>query len=277
MTTRLKPPLKWHGGKHYLAKRIVAMMPPHLHYVEPYFGGGAVFLESDPNGMSEVVNDIDGELTNFWQVLQNDVGFTYLRRCLEVTPFSQAEWERAISAREIDNIRRAVNFFIRCRQSRAGQMKEFATLSRNRVRGGMNEQASAWLGAIDGLPAVHARLRRVVILNDDALNVIRQQDGPKTLFYCDPPYLHETRVSKDAYEYEMTEEQHRRLLVALACIKGRFMLSGYRSELYDTAAERNGWHRVDFDLPNHAAGGKKKRRMTECLWMNFEQGAQGDE
>jgi DNA adenine methylase len=31
----LTPPLKWHGGKHYLARRIVEMMPPHTHYVEP--------------------------------------------------------------------------------------------------------------------------------------------------------------------------------------------------------------------------------------------------
>ena len=25
-------PLKWHGGKCYLANRIIALMPPHLHY-----------------------------------------------------------------------------------------------------------------------------------------------------------------------------------------------------------------------------------------------------
>lgn len=33
-------PLKWHGGKHYLAKRIIKLMPLHIHYVEPYFGDG---------------------------------------------------------------------------------------------------------------------------------------------------------------------------------------------------------------------------------------------
>jgi DNA adenine methylase len=48
----LTPPLKWHGGKHYLASRIVGLMPPHLHYVEPYFGGGAVLMAHDPNDQS---------------------------------------------------------------------------------------------------------------------------------------------------------------------------------------------------------------------------------
>ena len=38
---QLTPPLKWPGGKHYLAKGIIDLMPPHTHYVESYFGGGA--------------------------------------------------------------------------------------------------------------------------------------------------------------------------------------------------------------------------------------------
>ena len=46
-------PLKWHGGKYYLASKIVRLMPPpHLHYVEPYFGGGAVLFARDPEDNS---------------------------------------------------------------------------------------------------------------------------------------------------------------------------------------------------------------------------------
>src|SRR3989440_11889113 len=88
----LVPPLKWHGGKHYLAGRIVALMPPHTHYVEPFAGGLAVLLAKDPDGVSEVVNDIDAGLTNFWRVLQDEETFTAFRRRLEAVPFSEAEW-----------------------------------------------------------------------------------------------------------------------------------------------------------------------------------------
>ena len=63
-------------------------------------------------------------------------------------------------------------------------------MSRNRTRRQMNEQASAWLTCVEGLPAVHARLKRVVVLNQPALEVIKREDGEKTLFYLDPPYLH---------------------------------------------------------------------------------------
>lgn len=58
-------PLKYHGGKHYQAQKIVQLMPPHLHYVEPYFGSGAVLFSKDPHGISEVANDLDERLVTF--------------------------------------------------------------------------------------------------------------------------------------------------------------------------------------------------------------------
>lgn len=270
MTSEIASPTKWHGGKHYLAAKLVALMPPHTHYVEPYFGGGSVLLAKDPEGVSEVVNDLNGELTNFWSVLRVPEHFQQFHRLAEATPFSEAEYVRANDVRRIDNqVWAAWSFFVRCRQSLAGRMQAFATLSRTRTRRGMNEQASAWLTAIDGLSAVHERLKRVVILNRDALDVIRQQDGPDTLFYLDPPYLHETRATTGEYAHEMTREQHIDLLGLLQNVKGKFLLSGYRSDLYDSYAYVESWTRHDFDLPNNSAGGASKRRMTECVWMNF--------
>lgn len=264
----LTQPLKWHGGKHYLAPRIVSLMPPHTHYVEPYFGGGSVLLEKHPTGVSEVVNDLCQELTTFWKVLQRDDSFAEFVRIIGAMPFSQVEWEESWEpgGSEVES---AARFFVRCRQSRAGRMAEFATLSRNRVRRGMNEQVSAWMTAVDGLPEVAARMKRVVILNDDALSVIGSQDGPNTLFYLDPPYLHETRASTDVYVHEMSDDDHRKLLEVVNEVKGYVMLSGYPSELYEAMLLAPRWHRVECDLPNNAAGGSTKRRETECLWTNF--------
>lgn len=276
-------PLKWWGGKHYLALKLIALMPRHLHYVEPYAGGLAVLLEKDPfgpskywgdvsyeQGISEVVNDIHRDLTNFWRVLQREDTFVAFQRLIEAMPFSQTEWEEADSRQhplmDLD-VEAAVAFFILCRQSRAGGFKNFATMSRNRTRRQMNEQASAWLTCVEGLSAVSARLRRVVILNQDALEVIRQQDGEKTLFYLDPPCLHETRASTEAYKHEMTEADHRKLLAVVKQCQGKVMLSGYPNQLYDQ--ELTGWRRQDFVIDNKAAGGETKRTMIEAVWMNF--------
>jgi len=265
-------PLKWHGGKQYLAKRIIEHFPyreSYTHYVEPFFGGGAVLFEHDPEGKSEVVNDRNRHLTNFWQVLRDEACWHRFCRMVETTPFSQQEWIEPRDLKQLDEVEQAWVFFVRYRQSRQGLGKDFATLSRNRTRRGMNEQASSWLSAVEGLPAAHERLRRVVILNDFACTVIRQQDGPNTLFYCDPPYLHTTRTVTDAYECEMSEAEHVGLLGVLAAIKGRFLLSGYPSEIYDKVAAKCGWRRVDFAIDNKSSGAKVKEIKTECLWMNY--------
>ena len=60
VTSSLTQPLKWHGGKHYLASEIIALMPRHIHYVEPFFGGGSVLLRKPFEGVSEVVNHDPG-------------------------------------------------------------------------------------------------------------------------------------------------------------------------------------------------------------------------
>lgn len=288
----LTQPIKWHGGKYYLRKWIIGLMPPHLHYVEPFFGGGGILLARDPDrdwmssdhrklpaalqGSSEVANDLHGELINFWRVLQKAEDFEAFRKRIELTPFGEAEFDDArhnsdpaSGCKSECRVERAVRFFILARQSRQGLMKDFATLSRNRTRSRINEQVSAWLNVVEGLPDIHQRLRKVVILNQDACDVIRKQDGQHTLFYCDPPYVHETRSTTGEYAFEMTHAQHQELLDVLAGIAGRFMLSGYPSDLYRQWEVRHGWNRHEFLIDNKAAAGKVKETKTECLWCNF--------
>ncbi len=274
----MKTPLKTHGGKHYLAKQIVDLMPPrglpdgYIHYCEPYFGGGSVLLANDPEGISEVVNDIDGNLMNFWRVLRDDELLTQLKELLEKTPVSKQIWELNKILLEVtggyDSVTSAAALFTLCRQSLAGRRDSFTPLSKSRVRGGMNEQVNAWFGAIEGLPEVYDRIKRVVMYNEDATDVIRREASPYTLFYLDPTYLAETRTADQVYEYEMSVRQHEDLLSIIAADGESFyMISGYRSDLYDTRLKD--WTRYDFKIANHASGSKKKRTMTECLWVNY--------
>lgn len=269
-------PLKYHGGKHYLARQIISLMPRHTHYVEPYGGGLAVLFAKSCEAVSEVVNDLNGDLMNFWRILQDKKAFAEFKRRVESVPFSEVEWHDAEKAlvestgpsSHKDRVDRAIAFFILCRQSMAGRCLDFAPLTRSRTRRGMNEQASAWLKAVEGLPAVHARLQRVVVLNRPAVDVIRSQDGPDTLFYLDPPYVPDTRSPGQVFgEFDMTETQHHELLVVIQGLQGKVMLSGYACDLYDSRLAK--WHRHEFDLPNNAASGVLKRRMTEVLWANF--------
>lgn len=263
-------PTKYHGGKRYLARSIIELMPPHMHYVEPFAGGLSVLLAKSPEGVSEVVNDLDGNVANFWAVLRDPSLYQSFRLRCHCTTFDEWAFNEASEAlgdasTPHDSAYWAWAFFVVARQSLAGRGDTFAPLSRSRTRRAMNEQASAWISAVDGLDAVYERMRRVATLNRPALDVIRQNDGLATLFYCDPPYHPATRASADVYRCEMTHDDHVALLAALNRCVGAVLLSGYRCDLYD--AELASWTRHDFPIANHAAGGKSKRSMIESVWV----------
>lgn len=271
----MKSCIRWPGGKGPLASWIVSLMPPHVHYVEPYFGAGSVLLAKDSEGVSEVANDLNGDLMNFWNVLQQPELFEEFRRKAEATPVSEWHWEQAAECIRSRYGRSLVDwalaFFIQVRQSLAGRGKCFTALSRSRTRRGMNEQASAWLTAVEGLPQVHERLKRIVLRCQPAMEVIRQEDAPDTLFYLDPPYLPSTRHDGGGEygEHEMTEQDHRELLERLRTLKGKFLLSGYSSPLYNAVATVEGWRCHEKVVANHTSHEAVKGKEVECIWVNF--------
>ena len=311
MSSKLKSPLKWHGGDFYQAAWKLSNFPPigsYKEYVSTCVGGANLECSMPPEryeGVSEVVNDLDGELMNFWDVLRVKELRDELIEALESTPFSKDMFEASRDAVKLnhgglDRVSRAFLFFITNRQSRQGLMKDFATLSRSRTRRGMNEQVSSWLTAIEGLPEVHERVKRFVILNESMFDVLRREDSADTFFYIDPTYLHDTRVAKQAYRCELSERGHWILIEMLsvktnfpgmdakwwetlqgdepfsdfgkAChfkLKGRFLLCGYESSLYNVAAESEAWRVEKRQFKNSSSSKKSKELKTECIWMNY--------
>jgi DNA adenine methylase len=134
----------------------------------------------------------------------------------------------------------------------------------------MAGDVNAWWTAIEQLPAIIDRIRRVEIICQSAFEAIPKFDQPDALIYCDPPYVHSTREanSRAVYHAEMSDDDHRRLASLLRSCQAKVVLSGYPSPLYQ--ALYAGWKVVTLDIANHAAGGKTKGREVECLWMNFD-------
>jgi DNA adenine methylase len=272
-----------------MAAHIIRLMAPHRHYVEPFGGSLKVLLARDPNdrrlwlpgrdgdrGVSEAVNDLNLPLSNFWWTLRSEEAFPHFLRAALCTPLSRIEFEAAADCDPVPGTtadrpdwQAAFRFFVRARMSRAGNFRGFTDLTRNRCRRRISGNASEFLGAVDGLAAVHARLQPVVIERMDALKLIAREDTPGTLAYLDPPYVHETRSTKDFYgDCEMTDRQHAELLEIVKGCKGKIILSGYANPLYDSALSH--WHRLTFDRPNDTAGGESKGRRTEVLWLNYD-------
>jgi DNA adenine methylase len=256
---KIRPPVKRHGGKHYLAPWIIGHMPPHRTYVEPFLGGGSVLLNK-PRAAVEVASDLDAGLIEMWRCLAEEP-----RKILDFIGtwnYSEDAWKTAC----LRDGRGPISQIVRSRMSRGGLGKTFGASTRS--RGGRDEYENSWetFKAVH-LPAICERTRGVQFLCADARIACIDHDADDTLIYADPPYLHGTRTAKDTYDHEMDDEAHRKFLVMLRMRKARAMISGYRSDLYD--ATLKGWRRIDRDMPNHAGQGKAKGRRVECLWLNF--------
>jgi DNA adenine methylase len=257
----------WYGGKFSHLDWLLPLLPDAHHYCEPFSGSAAVLINRPPSPV-ETYNDIDGELVNFFRMLRDRP--EELERAIALTPFSREEFYFAIHGeiRGVSPLERARRFYVRARQARTG-LAQTATLGRwanckNTTRSGMSGVVSRWLGGVEALPEIAERIARVQIENRPALDVIRLYDEAGTLFYCDPPYVHSTRGDTKAYGFEMDDDAHILIAVALGRIKGKAAVSGYRCDLMDTLYKD--WRR--FDAKEKFAHSIKQPRQ-ECLWMNY--------
>jgi DNA adenine methylase len=261
---RLNSPIKWYGGKGPIAQWIVRNFPPResfRRYGEAFGGGASVLLNIDPPCEVEAYNDIHCGLVNLFRVLQHHP--KKFQRLLSLIPYAQIEFDDAKVGKYKKEIWRAIEDYIVWRQSFGAMGKTWAkTITRSRR--GMADNVSAWLSSIDeNLPLVIERLRQVQVNQENALDFIANFDGPDSLIYCDPPYVHSTRGSNNNYQHEMSDAQHAQLSVLLNNCKGKILLSGYRCDLYDKLYE--GWECMELETNNKQSG----RKVVECLWRNY--------
>lgn len=265
-----RPPLRYHGGKWRLAAWIISHFPPHVCYVEPYGGAAGVLLQKSRSTL-EVYNDAGQRVVTFFRVLREQP--EALIRALELTPYSRAEFAMARDARRTppaDPVEDARQFFILSWQGRGGPLARWNTGWRFQRNDNRGTGVAAAFADIDHLHLVAERLRGVQIECGEALQIITRYDAPTTLFYCDPPYLPETRSkwgakNGAAYEREMTNDDHRALAAALCAIEGMAIVSGYQSELYDELYA--GWELVT-TTTQADSGSAGAISVTECLWIS---------
>lgn len=258
-----RPILRYHGGKWLLADWIIANLPPHRVYVEP-FGGAASVLLQKKRSYCEVYNDLSGELVNLFTVVR-DRGLE-LVKVLELTPFARNEYARSFELSE-DPLEQARRTVVRsfmgfgsnslCRSIKSG-------FRANSNRSGTTP-AHDWANLPTAYLPIIERLRGVVLEHRDAVDLIRAHDGAQTLVYADPPYVHSTRSAKvhghHGYDFEMTDEQHCALAELLHSVQGMVVLSGYPCELYEDLYSE--WSFVERKA--HADGAVDR---VERLWFN---------
>ncbi len=269
-------PLAYYGGKSKLAPTIVSLFPPHKTYVEPFFGGGSVFFAKPPSAV-ELINDLDGDLINFFRVARNEKQCAQLRKLHGLTPLSRKEFADCVEAlragRWKNALERAWMYLVTIRQGHRGIAMWASNWSSSATSstGGMSGLTRTWMRLSERIAVAGLRLQAAQIECKPWQFVLDKYETEATLAYLDPPYLHATRKpsNRNSYHHEMTEGDHARLLLRLRKYKGMVVLSGYASGLYDELL--SGWHRIEIETTSSASNkaNKNDAKRTEVLWLNY--------
>jgi DNA adenine methylase len=277
----MKSPLTIFGGKTYMLKHLLSLIPEHRTYVEVFSGAARLFFFKEPSRV-EVVNDIHSDIVNFFKVLRDEQKFKQLYFLSKMTPHSREQFYECRSTLEIsDDVERAWKFFVIVRQCFSGRIKSPSWgRSVTESTGGMANAVHQWLSAIERLPEAHERLTKVHIEHQDFKKILSAYDRDTTFFYLDPPYIQASRQGKDRYNYELTDEDHKQLVSILLRLEGKILLSGYSHPIYQPL-EDAGWTRLDFNKTSFAAARTQqsgllgagciteKQQRIESVWMNY--------
>jgi DNA adenine methylase len=203
---------------------------------------------------------------NFWKVLQANP--EKLIAAIARTPRTEAEYNNCKAASE-DLLEWARRFYIHSQLGFIGSgVRCDGGVSKSRLaRKSVSDEKHLW--------AIAQRIQSVQFLLQDVSQTIAQFDSPTTLFYCDPPYVHDVRGSKDnrvanpvkspprrQYRHEMSDDDHTALAKLLYPIQGKAIVSGYPSSLYDEQLFL-GWQCHDKQVVR-----SDRAMATERLWLS---------
>ena len=256
----MKTPITYYGGKQMLLKYILPLIPSHTLYCEPFFGGGAV-LFAKPTSETEVVNDINGELVNFFQVVKKQ--FPELQKEIQATPHSREVYKNAMVVYThphlFSAVKRAWAVWVTTNQGFASMIGSWGF--------GKDDSKEASLKVKrENFEKTYAdRLAKVQLENNDALKVLGRCDAKDAFAYCDPPYINSDMGHYKGY----TETEYKNLLDALTKFKGKFLLSSYPSTILNSYIKKYKW-RVQKIVKSIAVTKHTDKQKTEMLVFNYD-------
>ena len=208
---KAKPVIAWPGGKTRMLKYILPLIPTHVCYCEPFFGGGAVFFGREQPSGHEVINDINRDLVSFMRCAKHHLD--PLLDEMDLVLNSRQEFEDYLAQPGLTDIQRAARWFIRHRLSFGGMGGTFA-VSRTAPLPSRSQRLLA-------IRAMSHRLDRTVIENRSWERVLALYDSPTTFFFMDPPYLD---AGGDAYA-GWTEVDVNRFAQTVQKLQGAWMVT----------------------------------------------------
>lgn len=254
--------MKYYGGKFKLAPWIISHFPAHERYIEP-FGGAASVLLLKKNSRWEVYNDLNEEVVNVFRVLRDRESARKLRHLLRLTPYSRAELLSCCEP-SADNVEQARRTIVRSLLSVGNSQEKAYPSFRNHTKD-YHYLPQYFREYQDHLRLFTERLLNVTIEKTDAFKLMKDNDGPDTLIYADPPYLVRRRMDHGYKEELKTEAEHEAFLKLSLSLQSKMVISHYECNLYNDLLKD--WTKVSKKTTTGART-KGKCSATEVLYLN---------
>lgn len=220
MTAAIRRPINYYGSKEKMCGQIHALIPHGPSTWVDLFCGSAIVTLKKPRHQREVINDLNGDIINLFDVLRSDALAPALYRMIELTPYAEDLLYRAYDHDPgEDPADRAMHFLIRSWFGRGGDShKTGFRWSKTQT----TAPELMWARLPDRLQAVATRLRGICIRSADALKVIADYDHPDCILFVDPPYPGDVGRR---YAVKMVADQHRALAERLALCRAKVILT----------------------------------------------------
>jgi len=251
----MKGPLSYIGGKTRLAKQIIELIPAHKTYVEVFSGGAQVLFHKETSEV-EVLNDLDGEIVNFFRVCQQhpDELIRYLKSTLVSRTWYQLL--KVTNPATLTDIQRAARHLYLLKNSYGGMVVKQNYHIHVVQPPNFNPDKLP-----ESIAETHTRLARVQIECLPYEKILKNFDRPDTLFYLDPPYF-----GRNLYRYNLSADDFTKMAERLASLQGKFILS-----LNDLPEVRKIFHQFKIQAVDlaYSAQPSSGRRYKELLITNF--------
>lgn len=171
-----RPPFGYYGAKQRIARRVIAMLPPHNAWVEAFCGSAALTLAKKPAPI-EVINDRDGQIVNLFRQLRDNSNA--LCRAIALTPYALEELESArVKTKRIDPLERARRFLVATMMTvngTVGTTRSGFSFSQSYAREDREARVNRWYNLPERLQKVVERLRNVRVEKRDARELLRRK------------------------------------------------------------------------------------------------------
>ncbi len=273
--------INWIGGKSLSAKKIMRMMPEHSCYTEPFFGAGWCLFEK-PISNVEYINDINGELINFWRVIQKQSKEFIERGKYEMysEEFFYEYYADFYSGAhsKTSNVERAFRFFCMIKEAFASKFGAGWGFGPSRNMG------NSFFNEFKIIDKIAERLKHVQMACRDFKTFIEDLDRDYTFHLVDPPYI-KANVDEQYFKSMgnvgnrcipgFTLHDHQRLYNTLSKIKGKFLLtiddcSFIRERYCEGEQDSKGFYWIENEVAYSSMDKNSRRHVVELIITNYD-------